>query len=443
MSKKVLTEEELQAKKEKKAKRRKRNRRNFLILICIIALFIIVTTVISAIGVSANIKKAKSFKPVEYEQALPEFKNVGNGEWEIICDRDIKVLQITDVHIGGGWMSIKKDSMAINTVAALISTEKPDFVVVTGDVSYPVPFQAGTFNNKSGAKIFANLMEALGVNWSLCYGNHDTEAYSYYSREELTEFYSGDEFPHCLMQAGPEDVDGVGNQIFKVTTTDGVVTRALFLLDSHSYVDGDYFGIFWKYDNIHPNQVEWYKNNVNAINDANKMKIGSFDNTETIAKYSEFVNKPVKSTMFMHIPLTEFKDAWTEFVGNGYKDTENVKYNYGTIGEKGLFIYCGIHDDDLFETALELGSTDSVFCGHDHLNNLSLNYKGINMTYGMSIDYLAYSGIYKLGSQRGCGVLEIAQDGTLKARNENYYQDKYLSQYAKEEVTMQTLNENL
>lgn len=70
----------------------------------------------------------------------------------------------------------------------MIRVEKPDFVVVTGDISYPVPFQAGTFNNKSGAKIFAELMETLGVYWTLAYGNHDTEAYSYYTREQLTDF---------------------------------------------------------------------------------------------------------------------------------------------------------------------------------------------------------------------------------------------------------------
>ncbi len=88
--------------------------------------------------------------------------------------------------------------MAINTVATMIRVEKPDFVVVTGDISYPVPFQAGTFNNKSGAKIFAELMETLGVYWTLAYGNHDTEAYSYYTREQLTDF-----LPQRAIQALP------------------------------------------------------------------------------------------------------------------------------------------------------------------------------------------------------------------------------------------------
>lgn len=423
-----------------KPKKKHTLRKILLGILCVIVAFVLVTTLITVIGLHATINKAKSFKPVEYTEELPEFENYDEGQWNIYTDREIKVLQLTDIHIGGGWMSIGKDSMSINAVASLISTEKPDFVIVTGDISYPVPFQAGTFNNKSAAKVFANLMESLGVYWSLSFGNHDTEAYSYYSREQLTEFYSSEEFPHCLMQAGPEDVDGCGNQVFNVVNSDGITTRSLILLDSHSYVDGDFLGILWKYDNIHENQVEWYKEIINSVNTRNKSLIDEMD-AETAAKYADMAT--VKSSLFFHIPLTEYKDAWEEFKANGYKDTENVTFHYGTAGEKGELVYPGIHEDQLFETALELGSTDSVFCGHDHLNNFSLNYKGIDLTYGMSIDYLAYVGISKLGTQRGCGVLMIDTDGSLNAYHENYYQDKYLSQYAKEEVTMQTLNENM
>ena len=90
---------------------------------------------------------------------------------------------------------------------------------------------------------------------------------------------------------------------------------------------------------------------------------------------------------------------------------------------------------------LELGSTDSVFCGHDHLNNFSINYKGIDLTYSYSIDYLAYTGISKLGSQRGCTVINIAENGDISYSAENYYQEKYTSHFEKEEVTMQVLGE--
>ena len=86
---------------------------------------------------------------------------------------------------------------------------------------------------------------------------------------------------------------------------------------------------------------------------------------------------------------------------------------------------------------LELGSTKGIFCGHDHVNNAVLEYKGILLTYGMSIDYLAYTNLNSEGAQRGCTVINLTQDGELSVSLENYYQDKYPSKYEKEEITMQ------
>ena len=146
--------------------------------------------------------------------------------------------------------------------------------------------------------------------------------------------------------------------------------------------------------------------------------------------------KAVPTSVMLHIPLVEYRDAWNEYLENGMKDTENVKLIRGEVGEKEPYVYCGVHEDNLFESMLKNGSTDSVFCGHDHLNNTILNYKGIDLVYSYSIDYLAYSGIDKQGSQRGCVVLDIASDGTQKITHENYYQDKYVPRYPKEEVTM-------
>lgn len=395
------------------------------VIMAVVAAFVGVTTVITVVGLNSNSKKAKSFPAVETEKL--EFENVSEGVWNIYSDREIKVMQITDVHLGGGWMSIKKDSMALNAVAAMIAAEKPDFVIASGDIAYPVPFQAGTFNNKSGAKLFAELMETLGIYWTACYGNHDTESYSYYGRDDITALY--EQYPHCLMRKGPENVDGYGNQVFNIVNSDGVITRSLFTIDSHSYVDGDIFGIFWKYDNVHENQVEWYKNTVEANIENNKMK----------AEQNKEAYTNPQSSVFLHIPLTEYKDAWEEYAANGYADTENVKLNYGTAGESGQIVFPGIYDDELFETMQELGSTDSVFCGHDHLNNFSLNYKGIDLAYSLSVDYLAYIGISKLGTQRGCTVINIDADGNAEASLQNYYQDKYVSFYEKEKVTMQEL----
>lgn len=403
------------------------------VFMAVLTAFIGVTTVISVIGLSANISKAQSFPAVESKE--PRVENVSAGVWNIYSDRGLKVMQLTDTHFGGGWMSLKKDSMALNAVAAMITAEKPDFVIVTGDAAYPVPFQAGTFNNKSGAKLLAELMENLGVYWTVSFGDHDTEAYSYYGRDDITAFY--EQYPHCLMRKGPEDVDGYGNQVFNIVNSDGIITRSLFTVDSHSYVDNDYFGIMWKYDNIHENQIEWYRETVEANQTHNRMKHLSSSDSEFLKKNPTAPNP--KSSVFLHVPLMEYKDAWNEYVENGYADTENVQYNYGAAGESGQVVYPGLYEDNFFETMLEMHSTDTVFCGHDHLNNFSVNYKGIDLTYSYSVDYLAYVGIYKLGAQRGCTLINIAEDGTIDYSAQNYYQDKYISHYDKENVTIQEL----
>ncbi len=410
-------------------------KRKFLKVISVIFAVIVVISAVTAIAntviVNSNIKRAKSFSSAEVNEI--QIENPTDGVWNIISDNGLKVLQLTDIHIGGGWISMKKDRMALNAVAAMIKAEKPDFVIVTGDIAFPVPYAAGTLNNKSGAKIFAELMESLGVYWTATYGNHDTEAYSYFNREEITDLY--EKYPHCLMRDGAKDVDGYGNQAFNIVNSNGVITRSLYTIDSHSYVDGDYLGIMWKYDNIHDNQIEWYKNAVETNRNHNMMKL--YSSSTATPEDINTLNPP--SSVFLHIPLSEYKDAWVEYSENGFADTENVKLNYGAAGEKDKIVYHGVYEDNFFETMQELQSTDSVFCGHDHLNNFSLNYKGIDLNYSYSIDYLAYSKISTLGSQRGCTVINIDENGEIDYSLENYYQDKYPSQYPKEEVTMQEL----
>ena len=431
-----IKEPEKVAKSEKKQKKSKKNfgrrlRKAAIILLAVIVAAAALTAISNTVVSKASIEKANSFAAVEYENQLKPEKDE-NGYWTFTTDRDFKVVQLTDVHIGGGWMSSKKDGMAMNAVAAMLTAEKPDLVVVTGDVSYPVPFQAGTFNNILSAKTFAALMEKLGVYWTVGYGNHDTEAYSYYSREDLSALYGSGDYKYCLFQDGPAEVDGFGNQVINVKNSDGIITQSLFVFDSHSYVDGDFLGVMWKYDNIHENQVQWYKDTLALLNGQND-KIYKELGSEEVSH--------IKSAAFFHIPLTEQKDAWYEYVENGFKDTEDVKFHYGVAGESGKIVYSGIHEDNLFETMVDLGSTQAVFCGHDHYNNFSIEYKGIRLTYGMSVDYLAYPGIYKLGSQRGCTVIEFAPDGSFDCHPESYYQEKYTSAYEKEAVEIQEITQ--
>ncbi len=417
--------------KEKKPARGKRALKVLAVLAAVIVFLLAVGSVVGKVALEANTEKANSFETVKKQDKLIAEKDE-NGYWTFTTDREFKVLQLTDVHIGGGFLSQKKDAMALNAVAAMITAEEPDLVVITGDAAYPMPFQAGTINNLNSAKLFAALMEKLGVYWVITFGNHDTEAYSFYSREEVSDYYESDELKYCLFERGPDEVDGFGNSVINIKNSDGVITQSLFMFDSHSYINGDVLGLRWQYDNIHENQVKWYKDTVNALNAQNQT---------VLDKLGKGVKSDIKSSAFFHIPLVEQKDAWYEYANNGFEDTENVKLIYGKAGEGSKIVYCGVGEDELFETMLELGSTKAIFCGHDHYNNFSVEYKGIRFTYGMSVDYLAYPGIYKKGSQRGCTVINYAPDGSFECTPESYYQDKYTSLYEKESVEMQEIEQ--
>ncbi|NLL55779.1 MAG: hypothetical protein GX242_01010 [Clostridiales bacterium] len=394
--------------KKEKAKKVKRGIKALIIIAIIIGVIgatvgsIFIATVVE---VKKNIKLAKSYASQEKDDALVPTLDE-NGYWTFTTDDEFVVLQLTDIHIGGGSFSSRKDKMAMKAISELVETSRPDLIIVTGDIAYPVPFSSGSFNNLNPTKIFANFMNSLGVFWTVTLGNHDSEVYSYYSREEIAKYYLDKDvnYAHnknarCLYQIGPEDVDGYGNYFINVKNSQGIITQAVMMMDSHSYIEGDSFGIKWRYDNIHQNQIDWYANEINKLDAQNKL----IDNESPM----------IKSLAFFHIPLQEYLLAWTEYMENDYKDTENVKLVYGGAGESGKIVYCGVYPDKMFETMLELGSTQGIFVGHDHLNNFSLDYKGIRLTYGMSIDYLAYMGISKKVEQRGGTVITITPDGSF------------------------------
>lgn len=323
----------------------------------------------------------------------------------------------------------------MSAVATMIRAEKPDLVVVTGDIAYPVPFQAGTFNNLNATKIFSNMMESLGVYWTFAFGNHDTELYSLYTRKDICKYYEDSNFEYCLFRAGfcdDEDVisktsRGFGNDMIVVKNPAGSanpINQAIVTFDSHSYTDGDYFGIAWKYDNIHQCQVDWYSESMDML----KAKNGGVE---------------VNNIAFFHIPLVEYREAWANVINSGEKpqsgdviqgNGSTTTFIYGNMGEKDkqkngvrtYGVFCGSSTDNLFEAGLTHG-LQGIFCGHDHYNNFSVLYKrdgdsrGIRLTYGMSVDYLAYAGIYKEHSQRGTTVITINSDGVFESAPHNYY----------------------
>ncbi len=414
----------MSAKESVKKSKGKKALKVISVILAVIVVISAVVAIANTIIVNNNIKLARSFDKTEFEgkQLVPQKDE--NGNWVFTTDGDFRVMQLTDVHLGGGFMSIETDKRAMNAVAAMILAEKPDLVVVTGDIAYPVPFQAGTFNNKSGANQLIALLETLGVYWTVTFGNHDAEAYSYFNREKVSGFYENGDLKYCLYQAGPEDVDGYGNHTIEVKNTKGIITQAFIMLDSQAYIEDTILSsIKGDYDNIHPNQVEWYRGEIARMNAENKAVISQLQPGENGGLYKDFGT--VKTQCFFHIPLVEAQETWYELEANGFKDTESAKYIDGIIGETGVRVFCGKGEDDLFEAMVELGSTKAMHNGHDHYNNAEFSKDGIIFSYGYSIDYLAYLEIKNEGSQRGCTIITCKPDTSFTIDKLNYYEDGY------------------
>ncbi len=109
------------------------------------------------------------------------------------------------------------------------------------------------------------------------------------------------------------------------------------------------------------------------------------------------------------MPPAEFKEAYEKMKLGDHR----VIYEHGSIGEKDEYFGISNQPPHFFEKAVDNGWLKWIFCGHDHLNTLSLTYQGIRMTYGMSIDYLGYSGIAKQYIQRGATLITRKTDGNI------------------------------
>ncbi len=437
-------EQEPKKKKRKRRKdmtpeeKKKRRKRDLIIVGCVfglIAVFCGICAIVSYVGYSGNFDYIATIEAVEYTSpfTLIDAEESDTGYYEFVAsspDDEFRILHLTDIHLGAGPFSAQKDRWAIDAVRTVVQRVKADLVIVTGDLGFPVPYAAGTLNNKREIEMFGTLMEELDVYWTVCFGNHDTEIYSLYNREEISDYFvemnESNTWDKFLYREGPEELAGYGNDIILVRHPDSEdvqivdtasydanventrLTQAMVMFDSHSYTDGDYFGIAWKYDNIHQDQIDWYAKEMDAL--------------------AQYNGGEVKNLIFFHIPLREYGKYWDEYKNNGHQNTDTVTYVFGKAGESGEKSYPGVDEDLVFETAVEKGA-NAIFCGHDHYNTFAIdvtvqNSAGedvtIRLEYGMSIDYIAYAGISKNIEQRGGTEIKVSPDGSFQSRQRPY-----------------------
>lgn len=418
---------------------RKKRKIWLIILLSILAVFLLYIAFMSCANRICNknlIKYIESFEPVEYssDRLVPVLED---GHYTFVTDDDFDIMHITDVHIGGGLYSYKRDKKAIYEVITMLRAEKPDLVILGGDNTYCVPkigFNGGgCYNNEMVAKTVITMFNHEGVYFSTVFGNHDTESFDFASREDIGNVYMDKQYEYCIFNSEYSDTDSktvpsVSNQFIVVRKSSGEVTKLIMLLDSNAYESTSFISsVLSKYDVIHDAQIEWAKG---VISDILKK-----------AGYPE--GEEIKTLAFMHIPVGEYRTAHDDLIETLKNDKGTVSYSQKTPSSDTVFVegswgeekicFGGLKrtdilpsDQDMFFEELCDGDrpVEAIFSGHDHLNNAVVLYRGVMLNYSYSVDNIAYGNeISNSGLQRGASVITLHPDKSFSVSHKNAYRD--------------------
>ena len=283
--------------------------------------------------------------------------------------RDFVILNFTDLHFGD-YDYRRFTALGVSfTARQLVRRLKPDLITVSGDI-------VCTESTVYSVKRITDLMESFGVPWAPVFGNHDDEGNC--DLNYLADIMR--KSPHCILRKGPASM-GVGNYVIGITEEDGgeeKLVEALIMMDSH-------------HSACTAEQVEWFAWAAQGINRR------SGGNAEI--------------TTMMHIPLAQYQYGCDEQWDSEKKQWRPGSGAVGTYGEK---VCCARDaqdnpvDNGLFAQIKEAGGK-YVFCGHDHLNNFSVVYDGIRLTYMMKIG--KGSGFSPYPPLNGCTKIVVGSGG--------------------------------
>ncbi len=341
--------------------------------------------------------KVRVIKETETETFIGKFNSDGTYD-----NSSFKILNATDMHLDEDYdLNDKTLQFFVNQ----IRDEKPDLVIFTGDVILSKYQQIDAIQ-------FAQLMEKMGVYWAYAFGNHEARAEKEYFKYLI--FKSISDYPHCLSKFGDPSLFGYGNFIINIMNSETELKESLVLLDSgrdicephrtNDKIPEDMKG----YDYIKPAQIKWYENEINEL----KKQYGK-----------------VESMLYMHIPVPEYKNVFTDVGNNTFEPSGKAEILYGSQYEA---VGCSPYNSGLFDAMKRAGS-QAIFAGHDHVNDFAAKYDGIWLVYNQCGGYNCYT-MYDLQNyrykwdekewQQGVTITNIEKDGSITL--EQRFNSKYL-----------------
>ena len=308
---------------------------------------------------------------------------------EIPSDREVRILQLTDTQIIDSsqmrtadrltasmiesWARGNIDKNCFNYITELIENERPDLILLTGDIVYGEFDDSGIIWTR-----IIDFMDSFGIPWAPIFGNHDNES----AKGVAWQCEQLEKAKNCLFKRG--SVTGNGNYSIGLVDENGKIRRIIYMLDSHGCLIGTGLGAGLAQD-----QIDWFKGISAAVD----------------AAYGE----EVPAFACYHIASLDFQTAFV----NKYGYAADATFNLDVTGVDGDF---GQKKENLsyFPTALasdlKAANVEAVFVGHDHVNNYSIVYDGIRYTYGTKTGVYDYHN----GSMVGGTLIRMIADGEFE-----------------------------
>ncbi len=340
-----------------------------------------------------------------------------------IGDREsFRILNLADVQLDSSDVTNENECFRFSmaTLERLVEASDADMITLTGDQCY---------GDRVAFEAVASKVESFGLPWAPIFGNHDCQQKEL-TLEQQSELYRS--YGNCLFLEGPSlnnvkeyNADAKGHYVVnlvRVSADSFQVVRSLIFMNSGSWQDysGQRYEGRRKYGNkdyqsLNANQLHWYRQMVKSVQEYGK-------------------GKAVPSGVYLHIPPFVFVeaigaasnvtsdvydiDSWIaetkqisyeesfkpEYWNEGYKDS------FGVIHEP----LCGApYDEGFFEVVKELGSTDFIICGHDHVNSFNIRHEGVRLVYALKTG----TGCYCDPTMMGGTVVTIGSDGSASFEN--------------------------
>lgn len=324
-----------------------------------------------------------------------------------------KILSFTDTHLDDNEAC---KEMTWKLMKETILTERPDLVVLVGD-------NVTGGDNARRLDEFCKGMDELGVYFCPILGNHEGDNPYSVTRSAMVERFAQSKY--CLLNAEKlilQDgtvVDGNGNYAIHLLNEKREICFTLIFMDSGSTMsskDRERYQYTAEmgtvYDYIKHSQIAWYQ--------------------EILEKQGEKVG----SMVFCHIPLPEYIEAYDMATCHDTRYEANHPDGEGNIwfsGYKREKVCTTPHNSGMFQAMLDGKSTKIVVCGHDHINDFRVEYKGIQLCYNIPSGFSSYNVLSKAKSiqvgktdklLQGCSVFYITSDGELSV-DEIRYEDRY------------------